>query len=247
MYDILPALWKSAFSLKRPQVWRWLLIPLFVAVLIFGLLYWQAYMSWVDWVIRHPPLSWLIAREWLWSSLVLAHLSIWMLIFALAYLAAQLVVALAIQPWLLEAVARTEYPELARMGRDSLFAAARNSLFAALVFTMLWLLSLPFWLIPGVGLFVPLMLLAWLNRQTFAYDTLATFATEAESKRIREEKKRPLFMLGLMLAMLAYVPFLGFLVPVFSALAYTHFCLAALRRLRGDALIWQGGPQCEER
>jgi hypothetical protein len=242
-WQILPALWKSAFSLTRHQVWRWLFIPLLVAALVFGLLYWQAYMPWVDWVMRHPPFSWLVAREWLWSSLVLAHLSVWMLIFALTYLAVQLVVALAIQPWLLEAIARMEYPELARMGRDSFLASTGNSLFAALVFAALWLIAMPFWLIPGVGLIVPLLLLAWLNRQTFVYDTLAVFATETEGKRIRETKKRSLFVLGLMLAMLAHVPFLGFLVPVFSVLAYTHFCLAALRRLRGDALVWEANGE----
>jgi uncharacterized protein involved in cysteine biosynthesis len=41
-----------------------------------------------------------------------------------------------------------------------------------------------------------------------------------------------LFLLGLVLAFLYAVPLLNLLVPVLSALAFTHLCLGELARLR---------------
>ena len=44
-------------------------------------------------------------------------------------------------------------------------------------------------------------------------------------------------VLGLIMALLAYIPFMGLLAPSLAALAYLHFCLESLRRLRGDAVL----------
>ena len=46
-----------------------------------------------------------------------------------------------------------------------------------------------------------------------------------------------LLLLGLIMALLAYIPFMGLLAPSLAALAYLHFCLESLRRLRGDAVL----------
>ena len=47
----------------------------------------------------------------------------------------------------------------------------------------------------------------------------------------------PLLLLGLAMALLAHVPFLGLLAPSLAALAYIHFGLEALRRLRQGAVV----------
>lgn len=47
----------------------------------------------------------------------------------------------------------------------------------------------------------------------------------------------PLLALGLIMALLAHVPFMGLLAPSLAALAYVHFCLEALRRLRQGAVV----------
>jgi len=43
--------------------------------------------------------------------------------------------------------------------------------------------------------------------------------------------------LGLVMALLAYVPFVGLLAPSLAALAYVHYCLEALRGLREGAVV----------
>jgi molybdopterin-biosynthesis enzyme MoeA-like protein len=45
-------------------------------------------------------------------------------------------------------------------------------------------------------------------------------------------QKAPLFMLGLTMALLAHIPFVGLLVPALAALSFVHYGLEALRRSR---------------
>lgn len=123
------------------------------------------------------------------------------------------------------------------MGKDSFVAAAMNSLVASVVFVLAWVATIPLWLIPGFSLLIPLLLMGWLNRRTFAYDALSMHATESEWQAIRRDQKTPLFMLGLTMALLAHIPVIGLLVPALAALSFVHYGLEALRRSRGGALV----------
>ncbi len=100
-----------------------------------------------------------------------------------------------------------------------------------------WLLTFPLWLIPGLALIQPLFWMAWLNRRTFSYDALSMHATLEEQNLLQKEKKKPLLMLGLIIALVAYVPVIGLLTPSLAALAYVHYCLEALRQLRQGAVV----------
>jgi uncharacterized protein involved in cysteine biosynthesis len=237
MHSILPALVRSALSLTRSRLRRFLLAPFLVALAVWGGLLWWMYTPWVTWAMQHPPLRWIVARGGAWPAMLLGNLAVWMLVFALAYLAALLVSAFCLYPWILNEVAAREYPELARMGKNRWAASTGNSLFAIVGFSAGWVVTLPLWLIPGAGLILPLLLVAWLNRQMLAHDTFAEFAAPEEWRILRKQCARPMFVLGLMLAMLAHVPLLGLLIPAFSSLAYTHYGLDALSRLRGDNTV----------
>ena len=118
-----------------------------------------------------------------WLATMLAYMGAWMAIFALAYLTASLLAAIIILPLLLKHLAETDYADVAAMGKDSFTAAAVNSVFASILFVAGWLLTLPLWIIPGLSLVLPLLLMAWYNRRTFAYDALSMHATEAEWMR----------------------------------------------------------------
>jgi uncharacterized protein involved in cysteine biosynthesis len=123
------------------------------------------------------------------------------------------------------------------MGQDSFVAATVNSVFASILFIVGWLLTLPLWIIPGLSLILPLLLMAWLNRRTFAYDALSMHATDDEWQALRRQQKTPMFMLGLTMALFAHVPIIGLLVPALAALSFVHYGLEALRRTRGGALV----------
>lgn len=95
-------------------------------------------------------------------------------------------------------------------------------------------MTLPLWL-TGIGAFVlPPLLLAYLNQRLFRHDALAEHASRDEYQALIARGKGRLFFLGLLLALLYYVPLVNLLLPVLSGLAFTHLCLAELAKIRNQ-------------
>ena len=237
MPEVIFALLRTLNTLMQGKVWRAVLAPaVFSLVLWLGLAWWGL-ASLVGWLMDMPPMTLLVAWGAIWVAQLLAYMGAWMLIFALAYLTSSVLAAIFIMPSLIKLLAATDYPDVAAMGADSFVGAVGNSLRATALFILGWLLMVPLWLIPGMSLILPVLLMGWYNRRTFAYDALSQHATDAEWKRLYQENKRGLFMLGLVMALLAHVPVLGLFVPTLAALAFVHFGLDVLRRSRGGAVV----------
>ena len=237
MADVMLALMRTLASLRQGKIWAYVLMPaLFSLLLSIGLAVWVL-GALVDQMMAYPPMTFLVGWGLLWLAHILAYLGGWMAIFAVAYLSASLLAAILILPLMLKHLAQTEYQDVAPMGRDSFFAATANSLWASLLFIAGWLVSLPLWLVPGLSLIVPMLLMAWLNRRTFAYDALSMHASDTEWQMLRQQGGGPMFMLGLSMALLAHVPLVGLLVPALAALAFIHYGLESLRRTRAGALV----------
>ncbi|HMV00930.1 MAG TPA: EI24 domain-containing protein [Rhodocyclaceae bacterium] len=237
MDSLVLALMRTLASLRDRKIWALILAPA-----AFSLVLWIALAFWglgvfVDWLLGHPPMTLLVAWGVAWLAHILAYLGGWMAIFACAYLTASLLAAVLILPLLLKHLANGEYRDVAAMGKDSFVAATVNSVLASVLFVLGWLLTLPLWLVPGLSIVLPLLLMAWFNRRTFAYDALSMHATPAEWTALRRDYRQPLFMLGLTMALLAHVPVIGLFVPALAALAFVHMGLEALRRSRGGAIV----------
>lgn len=241
MTDILLALRRTFADLKHGRVWRYVLTPaLFSLLLVVALAVW-ALGAVVQQLLGWPPMTWLTAWGLSWLAVFLANLGGWMAILAIAWLGAVLVASVAIMPLMLKYLAEGEYRDSARMGKDSFVAGAANSVLASLIFIAAWLLTMPLWLIPGGSLLIPLLLMAWLNRRTFAWDALSMHASDSEWAMLRQRHKGPFFMLGLVMALLAHIPLVGLLAPALTALSFGHYSLEALRRERGGALVFIEG------
>ncbi len=237
MGEVMLALTRTFGSLRSGKVWLYVLTPaLFSLLLSIGLAVWGlGYV--VQQMMDYPPMTLLEGWGLVWLAHILAYLGGWMAIFALAYMTASLLAAIVIMPLILKHLSAGEYRDVAPMGKDSFVAAAVNSLGASIFFLIGWVVTIPLWLIPGASLLIPLLLMGWLNRRTFAYDALSQHATDAEWAELRRQHKMPLFMLGLTMALLAHVPLLGLLAPALAALSFVHYGLEALRRARGGAMF----------
>jgi CysZ protein len=235
--DVALALMRTLASLRSRRIWGYVLLPAFLSLVLSIGLAVGVLGGLVEQMLHYPPMSWLIGWGMAWLALPLAYIGGLMAIFAAAYLTASLLAAILIMPLLLKHLSETEYRDVAAMGKDSFVAATVNSLFASILFIAGWLLTLPLWLIPGLPLILPMLLMAWYNRRTFAYDALSMHATEAEWAALQQRAKAPMFMLGLSMALLAHVPVLGLLVPALAALSFVHYGLEALRRSRGGAVV----------
>lgn len=237
MAEVLFALARSFASLSRGGVWAAILGPAILALLIWIVLAFAFLGVVIDWLALQPPLSWLSGWGVAWLAHLLAAIGGWVVILAAAYLTAVVIAATVILPLLLRLLARSDYRDVAPLGRDSFIASTVNSLVAVVGYLGGWLVTLPLWLIPGAALVLPIMLLAWLNRRTFAFDALAAHATPAEWQEIKQRHAGSFYLLGLILALAAHVPFLGLFVPSFTALAYVHLGLSLLRGMRGGAVM----------
>ena len=237
MGGVILAIQRSIRTLGRGRVWLYMLGPAILA--FFAMIGLSVFLlqHLITTFIEQPPMSWIVAWGAFWLAKLLAVLGGWVVILAATYLVAMLLSAIIILPLLLDHLSETDYPDLARMGSDSVVEGAWNSTWSAVLFIVGWLVTLPLWLIPGLGLILPFFWMAWLNRRTFTFDALAVHATEQEWRELRRQKATPLLGLGLVMALLAYVPFVGLLAPSLAALAYVHYCLEALRGLRQGAVV----------
>ena len=236
MAEVFLALRRSLTTLGRGRVWLYMLGPAIIALILMIGLSIVLLDRLVAVFIEQPPLTWMTAWGAVWLAHLLAALGGWLLILSASYLVAMLLTGIIVMPLLLKHLSVVDYPDLALLGKDSAIASAWNSVWAVVLFILGWLVTMPLWLVPGFGLVLPLFWMAWLNRRTFAYDALSVHATDSEWQALRRRLAMPLLMLGLLMALLVYVPFIGVFAPSLAGLGYIHYCLEALRRVRQGAV-----------
>lgn len=238
MREVFVAFGRALKSLGRRDIFFHLVWPGVLATALWigiGIMSWgpltTGLMSWIE--------GWAWVGGWLQASemvaavvLVLIKVSVVLVFVPLIYVTAALLVATIALPLMLERVGRRDYADLEQRRGGSNMGSAWNAVLASLQFLGGLLLSLPFWLIPGVGLVAPVLLTGWLNQRAFGYDALMLHADKQEMERMREEQRMPMMVLGGGSAMLAYVPFLNLVAPAFAGLAFVHYLLEALRRDR---------------
>jgi uncharacterized protein involved in cysteine biosynthesis len=144
-----------------------------------------------------------------------------------------MLVALVALPLMLDRVGAAEYADLERRNGGTLAGSAGNALMALAIYLAVLITTLPLWLIPGVGLILPVLLSAYLNQRAYRYDALMQHADGAEMRDIVRRERGGLWLVGIVSGLLAYVPVINLVVPAYSGLAFVHYCLGTLRRRRG--------------
>ncbi len=238
MGDIVRALGRALRSIMRRDIFWHLLWPGVAATVVWigiAVAAWSplidALMGWIEgltWVG-----GWISASELTAAVvLVLLKIAVALAFVPLIYVSAAIIVAVVALPMMLERVAVRDYADLERRHGGSNLGSVWNALGATALFMLALLLSLPFWLIPGVGLVVSVLLTGWLNQRAFGYDALMLHADRAELADLPRRERMGMLALGGSTAMLAYVPVVNFIAPAFAGLAFVHYMLEALRRER---------------
>ena len=224
-------------SLFHPRM-LWLMIwPMLVALLAWGV---AAFMLW------GATALWMAAylKRWLESGMlffkfdtgdamiVAAHVVMVLLFIPLVWFTALLILSIFGMQAMVEHVASRRFPLLARRQGGGLAGSLWNGLVALGGLALLGLVSIPFWLIPPLWLVIPVVIMGWVNQRVLRYDALAEHATADEMRSIFSSRRRTLYVLGTILALLAYVPLVGFLAPVVFGLAFIHLLLGELEALR---------------
>jgi hypothetical protein len=216
----------------------WLMIwPLLIALALWGTLaivFWAqvalAVAEWMQQGLAQAPFvsDWDLAD----ATLFAAKLLILVMLVPIIQLTALLILSIFGMPAMVGHVASRAFASLERRRGGSLSGSVLNSAVALAGMLGLGLVSLPFWIFPPIWPLIPIAILGWVNQRVLRYDALAEHADAAEMRQLFSANGGTLYALGAILALAAYVPLLGFFVPVLLGLAFIHFLLAALQAQR---------------
>jgi CysZ protein len=235
-------------NLLHPRI-LWLMVwPVLIAAVIWGVVVTIFWTQAVLWVAAHLS-QWLAAPAAFFSvdpagmASFLAKVAVVLMVVPLVQLTALLILGVFGMPQMVSHVAAQRFPQLARRqggGEARVLAGSLwNSLVALAGMLVLGVVTLPLWIIPPLWPLIPPLVLGWVNQRVLRYDALAEHATAEEMKAVFKEKSGMLYLLGFVLALLAYIPVLGWFAPVLFGLAMIHFLLEALQRLRAQPIEGQ--------
>ena len=225
------------FNMLHPGM-LWLMVwPMLLSLFAWGtvaLLLWTRTALWLAAHLRQwlESGAFLIRLESGDAVLIAAQVLMFLLLVPLVYLTALLILGVFGMPAVVDYVAARRYPALERRRGGSLAGSLVNGLAALAGLVALGAVSIPFWVIPPLWPLLPIVIMGWVNQRLLRYDALAEHASAAEMRAIFASRRKVLYALGAVLALLAYVPVIGFFAPVLFGLAFVHHLLGELQALR---------------
>jgi uncharacterized protein involved in cysteine biosynthesis len=237
MQTVLDSFTRALSDLRAPRVLAVLLIPPLAGLAAWGVLAWAFADDWARWVAEviagSAWLKWVssfgLANVFVWASGFAALAVLLPVVLITSILVAEIVALPVVVPW----VAARRFPGLEARKGGTVAGSALNVTGAIVVFLVLWIVTLPLWF-TGIGaLVLPPLISGFLNQRLFRYDALAEHASAGEYRAVLARARGRLYLLGVLLAFVYYIPLVNLAAPVLSALAFTHFCLGELVCLRG--------------
>jgi hypothetical protein len=220
----------------HPKMLTLLVLPWLVSAIVWGLVLafsWVPLTTAIGNFIFADGTGWLYSFSKSWGlggakTYVSAALAGFLFI-PLMFATAMLVVTVFAMPAVLRYLAANGYRDIAKQGSFSILPSVWNVLSALVIFIPGYLLTIPLWFVPIIGLLVPLFWWAWLNSKVMRFDSLVEHATAQERIVISKKYAKQYWLVAAVIGALNYIPPLFLLTPVLSALAFGHFSLGALR------------------
>jgi len=237
MKRIAAALAFALVNLLHPRM-LWLMAwPLLTALGLWGavvLVFWAQAVLWLADVLRQWIQTATVYLAWdaTATALFVAKLLIVLALVPLIQLTALLILGVLGLPAMVEYVAARRFPRLARRRGGSFAGSIWNSVVAVVGMALLGAVTLPLWIFPPLWPAIPVAIMGWANQRILRYDALAEHAGAEEMRDLFAAHGGALYALGVALALIAYVPLIGFFAPVLFGLAFIHFLLGALEALR---------------
>lgn len=239
MTTALIALGNALRDLFAPRILSIVLLPMLGALAIWATLAWLFWDDWTHWLNQLGAGT--AAGQWLeglgagWLIRALAALGVIVLLVPLTLITAMIITEIVAMPVIVALVGERYFAGLEKRRGGTLGGSILNSAVAIGIFALLWIVTLPLWLLGILAVILPVLLSAYLNQRLFRYDALADHAAADEYRQVLARAKGSLYFLGLLLSALYYVPVFNLVVPVLSGLAFTHLCLGELQRVRAGA------------
>jgi CysZ protein len=237
MSRIFSAIAVAFVNLLHPRM-LWLMVwPILVAAFAWGLF---AFLFWTRaalWLAEHFK-RWVEVGVFFLkfdsgdAMLFAAHIILVLLFVPAVYLTALMILSIFGMSEMVEHVARRRFPQLERRKGGSIAGSLWNGVVSLGGMVVLGIVTLPLWVFPPLWPVIPVGIFAWVNQQVLRYDALSEHASAEEMKAIFAANRKALFVMGLLLAVVAFVPLAGVIAPVLFGLAFINFLLAELQARR---------------
>ena len=242
MQRVLSAFLRALVSQLHPKMLGLLLLPFAMALVFWILVAWWIWDPLNDWLrdaLFGATRSGLVAG-WIdatgvsgWGAWLSALVAV-LLLAPLMFVAALIAVSVAAMPIVNRHLSQSAYRDVSRGGGWSVAQSLWVAASGVAVFGLGYVLTMPLWLVPLLGLLVPWLWWSWLTARIMRFDSLVEHADTAERDALIGQHRREYLALALLVTALNYVPPLFLITPVLSALAFGHFSLSALRQLRAQ-------------
>ena len=236
-------------NLLHPRMLWLMLWPMLVSLAVWGtvaIVLWVRTALWLAGLIQQllQSVPGVAAFDLASAALIAAHVLLFLAFVPLVYLTALFILGIFGMQAMVDHVARRAYPTLERRRGGSTAGSVWNGFVALAGMLLLFLVSLPLWLAPPLWPVLAVAILGWGNQRLLRYDALAEHVEPGEMQRVFDGRRPRLYAMGVLLALTAYIPFVGFLAPVAFGLAFIHYLLGALAAERIDS-PYRGHPNKE--
>ena len=228
---------RDLFQLRVLWIVIWPIVLATMAWLVLGVIFWDTFSGWIATGLTGIGIqNWLEGVEPRWVAYAIQATAHLILFVPLVFITALVITSLFAMPALIRLV-EIDYPILNRRSGNSgsndgsLAGSLKNSLIAIGVFTGIWLVTSPLWLI-GAGALVPFIAATYLNQRLFRYDALSEHANPEEMKALIMKYRSSWWALGFLTGLIQFVPILNLFAPALTGLTFIHFGLARLSELR---------------
>lgn len=236
MNAVFSACIRALRDLKHPRVIAVMVLPVLASLavwLVVALWFWQSWVTLLGDAIGSTQVArWL--RDWgaQWLVNSLGALALIVMMIPALLITNVIITEIFAMPVMVRLVAARDYPALETRNGGTLAGGVLNAGIGITLFLLLFLITLPLWLLGPVGLVAGAFNSAFLSQRLFRYDALSEHAGADEYRALVARSRGRLFLLGLVLSPLNYLPLINLFAPVLSGLAFTHFCLRELHEGR---------------
>lgn len=246
MQRVQQALTRAMVSQCSPKMLGALILPFLVALVGAVLLFWLfwtplkemigVWLMQLD-VIDMPADLWIVGAGLFAVNAILIPLLAAGALLPLAGIAGLIVSAVMVMPLVLSFVQDKYHPQLKKQGQNAFSYSVGNAIWVGALFIIGWLLTLPLWLIAPLALILPVFWWTFAFTRLLRIDSMVEHASAAERKILLLRHNKEYWVLGLLMGLLNLLPPAWFVMPVFSALVFAQFNLAALAELRAETTL----------
>lgn len=189
---------------------------------------------------------------------VIVPLIAMLLLLPLMIVTALIFMGVAAMPPITRHVAARHFSTLEAKGEGSFMAGLAINVSTSVLFVVVWILTLPLYIVPPVAVLVQVVLWGALTSRVMVHDALEDYATADEMAAIRRGHRKQLTFIGVVSGFIGALPgivwlggaamsivlfpflaaisiWLYVLIFVFTALWYQYYCMHALAELRAGA------------